>query len=110
MVEICGIAWEADWLCNRRLDIIFAVNKMASFTVEECWNCWKALLRILGYVSRTFDYGITYDGSNEHAEGVESSNVDYYSIDHNIEGHVGTACLQDGEAFSDTDYATDPRD
>jgi hypothetical protein len=106
-VELLG---KLIWLCNTRFDIIFAVNRMASFTVDACWNHWKALLRILGYISRTINYGITYGGSNEHAEGVESSNVDYYSIDHNIEGHVGTACLQDGEAFSDTDYATDPRD
>ena len=98
------------WLCNTRFDIIFAVNRMASFTVESCWNHWKALLRILGYVSRTIKNGITYGGNNEHAEGVEGSNIDYYSVDHNIEGHVGAASLQDGEAFSDTDYATDPRD
>ncbi|KAM4067912.1 hypothetical protein HRG_009755 [Hirsutella rhossiliensis] len=83
---------------------------MASFTVEACWNHWKALLRILGYVGRTIHHGITYGGNNEHAQGVEGSDIDYYSIDHNIEGHVGSAGLQDGEAFSDTDYATDPRD
>jgi hypothetical protein len=106
-VELLG---KLIWLCNTRFDIIFAVNRMASFTVEACRNHWKALLRILGYVSRTINYGITYGTNNEHAEGVEGSNIDYYSIDHNIEGHVGTACLQDGEAFSDTDYATDPRD
>jgi hypothetical protein len=106
-VELLG---KLIWLCNTRFDIIFAVNRMASFTVEACWNHWKALLRILGYVSRTINHGITYGGNNEHAEGVEGSRIDYYSIDHNIEGHVGAANLQDGEAFSDTDYATDPRD
>ncbi|KJZ78398.1 hypothetical protein HIM_02436 [Hirsutella minnesotensis 3608] len=106
-VELLG---KLIWLCNTRFDIIFAVNRMASFTVEACWNHWKALLRILGYVSRTIHHGITYGGNNEHAQGVEGSDIDYYSIDHNIEGHVGSAGLQDGEAFSDTDYATDPRD
>lgn len=106
-VELLG---KLIWLCNTRFDIIFAVNRMASFTVESCWNHWKALLRILGYVSRTINHGITYGGNNAHAEGVEGSNIDYYSVDHNIEGHVGAASLQDGEAFSDTDYATDPRD
>ncbi|OAA36686.1 hypothetical protein NOR_07486 [Metarhizium rileyi] len=40
----------------------------------------------------------------------EGGNIDYYSVDHNIEGHVGSADLQNGDAFSDTDYATDPRD
>jgi hypothetical protein len=106
-VELLG---KLIWLCNTRFDIIFAVNRMASFSVEACQNHWKALLRILGYVSRTINYGITYGGTNKHAEGVEGSNIDYYSVDHNIEGHVGAASLQDGEAFSDTDYATDPRD
>jgi hypothetical protein len=106
-VELLG---KLIWLCNTRFDIIFAVNRMASFSVEACRNHWKALLRILGYVSRTINYGITYGGTNKHAEGVEGSNIDYYSVDHNIEGHVGAASLQDGEAFSDTDYATDPRD
>jgi hypothetical protein len=106
-VELLG---KLIWLCNTRFDIVFAVNRMASFTVEACWNHWKALLRILGYVSRTIDHGITYGGNNEHAKGVEGSSIDYYSIDHGIEGHVGAASLQDGEAFSDTDYATDPRD
>ena len=101
-VELLG---KLIWLCNTRFDIIFAVNRMASFTVEACWNHWKALMRILGYVSRTIHYG----GNNEHAEGVEGGNIDYYSIDHNIEGHVGTASLQNGDAFSDSDYATDPR-
>ena len=106
-VELLG---KLIWLCNTRFDIVFAVNRMASFTTEACWNHWKALLRILGYVSRTIDHGITYSGYNEHAKGVEGGNIDYYSVDHGIEGHVGAASLQDGEAFSDTDYATDPRD
>ena len=53
------------WLYNTRFDIIFAVNRMASFTVETCWNHWKALLRILGYISRTVGYGITYGRDNE---------------------------------------------
>lgn len=106
-VELLG---KLIWLCNTRFDIIFAVNRMASFTVEACWNHWKALLRILGYVSRTIHYGITYSGNNKHAEGVEGGDIDYYSVDHNIEGHVGSAGLQNGDAFSDTDYATDPRD
>ena len=87
-VELLG---KLIWLCNTRFDIIFAVNRMASFTVEACWNHWKALLRILGYVSRTIHYGITYGGNNEHAEGVEGGKIDYYSVDHNIEGHVGSA-------------------
>ena len=106
-VELLG---KLIWLCNTRFDIVFAVNRMASFTTEACWNHWKALLRILGYVSRTIDYGISYSGYNDHAKGVEGGSIDYYSVDHGIEGHVGAASLQDGEAFSDTDYATDPRD
>jgi hypothetical protein len=64
----------------------------------------------LGYVSRTINRSIIYSRDNEHVEGVEGSNINDYSIDYNIEGHVGTASLQDEEAFSDTDYATDLRD
>jgi len=76
-------------------------------SVLEPLEGFAADIRLL---SRTIDHGITYGGNNEHAKGVKGSNIDYYSIDHGIEGHVGAASLQDGEAFSDTDYATDPRD
>ena len=48
----------------------------------------------MGYVRRTVNHGIIYGGNNEDAEGVEDSNIDYYSVDHNIEGHVITANLQ----------------
>ncbi|KAM4063377.1 reverse transcriptase (RNA-dependent DNA polymerase) [Hirsutella rhossiliensis] len=132
-VELLG---KLIWLCNTRFDIIFAVNRMASFTVEACWNHWKALLRILGYVGRTIHHGITYGGNNEHAQGGTSGllivQTVYTDSAHWIVnacqkqlivhyqckpvallgalGHVGSAGLQDGEAFSDTDYATDPRD
>ena len=68
------------------------------------------MLRILGYISRTIDHGIIYRSSNKHTKGVEGSNIDYYFIDYNVEGHVGVANLQNGEAFSNTDYATDLRD
>ena len=102
---------EAHLVSDPPFDIIFAVNMMTSFTAEACWNHWKALLRILGYVGRTIHYGITYGGSNEHAAGVQGGggNIDYYSIDHNIEGHVGSAACKMG-MHSDSDYATDPRD
>ena len=68
------------------------------------------MLRILGYVSRTIDHGITYGSGNKHIEGVEGSNIDYYFINYNVKGHVGVANLQNKEAFSNTDYATDLRD
>jgi hypothetical protein len=32
-VELLG---KLIWLCNTRFDIVFAVNRMASFTVEAC--------------------------------------------------------------------------
>jgi hypothetical protein len=103
MVAVRGIAWEA------YLAVLYKVRHYIRTQQNGIQNHWKALLRILGYVSRTINHGITYGGNKEHA-GVEGSNIDYYYIDHNIEGHMGTASLQDGQAFSDIDYATDPRD
>jgi hypothetical protein len=64
----------------------------------------------LGYINRTINHGITYSGHNKHTNRVKGSNINYYSIDHSIEGHVSATSLQDKEAFSDTDYAPDPRD
>jgi hypothetical protein len=60
---------------------------MASFTAEACWNHCKALLRILGYVRRTTNHGITYGGNSEHAKSDEGDNIDYYIIDHNLPGY-----------------------
>lgn len=96
------------WLCVTRSDIAMAVNKIATFTASANWDHWMALQRVLGYVSRTFKFGIWYGGNNYKEEGVVP--IDYYDIDHGIEAHVGAAGPLDNQAFSDSDYATDPRD
>ena len=48
------------WVCNTRPDIAFAVNKLASFSSEIVCstNHWKALLRVLTYISGTLEHGI----------------------------------------------------
>jgi hypothetical protein len=96
------------WLCVTRSDIAMAVNKIATFTASAGWDHWMALQRVLGYVSRTLKLGIWFGGKNHHAEGVEP--IDYYNVDHGIEVHVGAAGPLDTMAFSDSDYAADPRD
>jgi hypothetical protein len=96
------------WLCVTRSDIAMAVNKIATFTASADWDHWMALQRVLGYVSRTLKFGIWFGGKNHHAEGVEP--IDYYNVDHGLEAHVGAAGPLDTMAFSDSDYAADPRD
>ena len=69
---------------------------------------WMALQRVLGYVSRTLKFGIWFRGKNHKAEGLVPT--DYYDVDHGIEAHVGATGPLDNQAFSDSDYAVDPRD
>jgi hypothetical protein len=97
------------WLCNTRPDISFAVNKFAFFSSEKTCslNHWKALLRILSYISGTLSYGITYR-QNDDSHKVGRTN--FYTVDHGLEIHSGTTGLADPQVFSDADYATDPRD
>jgi hypothetical protein len=96
------------WLCVTRSDIAMAVNKIASFTACAKWDHWMALQRVLGYISRTLTFGIWFGGKNHKAEGVIP--INYYDVDHGIEAHVGAAGPLDTMAFSDSDYAADPRD
>ena len=85
-----------------------AVNKIATFTASADWDHWMALQRVLGYVSRTLEFGIWFGGKNSHVEGIEP--IDYYNVDHGIEAHVGAAEPLDTLAFLDFDYAVNPRD
>jgi hypothetical protein len=96
------------WLCVTRSDIAMAVNKIASFTACADWDHWIALQRVLGYISRTLKFGIWFGGNNHKAEGVIP--INYYDVNHGIEAHVGAAGPLDNQAFSDSDYAADPRD
>jgi hypothetical protein len=97
-----------NWLCHTRPDICFAVHKIQQFSANPGLNHFKALIRILGYIAGTLEYGIIYGYDQEHADGVDD--INYYTVDHNIEVHVGTSRKGDDDfqAFSDTDYAADP--
>lgn len=96
------------FLCNTRMDITFAVHKCAQYSAKPGKNHWKALLRVLGYVKGTLYYGLVYGSKVEKLAGVQD--VDYYSVDHNIEVFVGTSKAQDIRTFTDADYATDKSD
>ena len=88
--------------------LAIATTKIASFTAVADQDHWMALQRVLGYISRTLTFGIWFGGENYQAEGVLP--VDYYDVDHGVEAHVGASQPLDTKAFSDSDYASDPRD
>lgn len=96
------------FLCNTRMDITFAVHKCAQYSASPSKNHWKAVLRILGYVKGTLNHGLVYGARVEKLRGVQD--LDYYSVDHNIEVHVGTSKAFDIRTFTDADYATDKSD
>jgi hypothetical protein len=54
---------------HTRPDIAFAVNTCARFSNKPTFTAYRVLIRILEYVSNTFDVGITYTGEimNFHA-------------------------------------------
>jgi hypothetical protein len=100
---------KCNWLCNTRPDITFAVHKIQQFSAHPCSNHRLALFRVIGYIAGTLDYGIVYSaGRQALVDGVED--INYYTVDHNIEVHVGTSRDTDGglTAFSDADHAADP--
>jgi hypothetical protein len=100
---------KCNWLCNTRPDIVFAVHKIQQFSAHPCSNHRLALFRVIGYIAGTLDYGIVYGaGRQALVDGVED--INYYTVDHNIEVHVGTSRDDDGRltAFSDADHAADP--
>ena len=74
-------------MCHIRADIVQAINQMASFLAKARWNYWKALLYILGYVSRTLEMGTIYRGETCYAKGAVP--IEYYKVDHNIEVYAG---------------------
>jgi hypothetical protein len=67
------------------------------------------LLRVLSYISGTLEYGIIYRHGDK-LTPPEVARTEYYTVDHGLEIHSGTASVKDAQTFSDADYATDPRD
>ena len=65
---------------------------------------------------RTANYGTHFGNENEHTHGVTDykidgiETIDYYSIAHGIETHVGAWHPLSVRTFSDSDYDSDPRD
>ncbi|KAI0997254.1 hypothetical protein K3495_g10933 [Podosphaera aphanis] len=110
------ILGKLQFLCNTRPDISFAVGRCGSWSAKPCKNHLKALYRILGYISTTIQYGIVYGTEYNGVSGVQSinndawNNIDYYSVDHNIEAFAG--CFREGDtgAFTDADGGMDPKD
>ena len=53
------LLWKAN---GTRPDISYAVGTLAKFTNNPGEIHWKALLRVLGYLAKTIEYCIRYEG------------------------------------------------
>ena len=61
------------WIANgTRPDISYAVGTLAKFTNNPGEIHWKALLRVLGYLAKTIEYCIRYEGIENGKSGVEA--------------------------------------
>jgi transposase InsO family protein len=96
------------FLCNTRPDITFAVHKLGQFSAQPAINHWKAILRVIGYVFTTLQYGLVYGAANEGLK--DYTEFDYYTLHRGVEGHAGTSKAEDIMAFTDADHAGDPSD
>ena len=50
-------------MLNTRPDIVYAVNTCARFSSKPNYTACRSVLRILAYVSKTYNVGITYYGT-----------------------------------------------
>ena len=61
------------WIANgTRPDISYAVGTLAKYTNNPAELHWHALLRVLGYLAKTVDYCIRYEGVENGKSGVEA--------------------------------------
>ena len=60
-----------------RPDIAFAVNSVSKFLNNPSYDHWRAVKRILAYVSRTLEYGIEFRGGGSVLELIGYSDADY---------------------------------
>ena len=99
-----------NWLCHTRPDVVFSVHKIQQYCARACANHLKALLRVVGYIAGTLSWGLVYGVEREQVTGIDD--IHYYTVDHNIEAYAGTSKSDELriQAYSDTDYATDPLD
>ena len=91
-------------LCHTRPDIVFLVHKLAQFLACPYLIHESALQRIFGYIKYTISFGIQYGGEQIY------SDLDYFTVDHNIIGYAGTSKRGDMQAFADADHTSDPVD
>ncbi len=71
--------------CHTRSDIVFSVHKLAQFSSRPYLVHKSALQRIFGYIKYTISFGIQYGGEQIYSE------LDYFTVDHNIIGYAGTS-------------------
>jgi hypothetical protein len=57
-----------------RPDIAFAVNKLSRYTSNPSVEYWKAIARVLGYLTKTKDLGLYYSGYPAVLEGYSDAN------------------------------------
>ncbi|MGI4816548.1 MAG: reverse transcriptase domain-containing protein [Janthinobacterium lividum] len=109
------------WLCNTRPEITFAVRKTQQFTSRACSNHWKALLRIVGYVAGTLEYGLVWGLKALDHKREDDASDDFDSAE--IKTYVATSKAEQIReemeerairlrinGYSDSDLATDPSD
>ncbi|KAI1007805.1 hypothetical protein K3495_g412 [Podosphaera aphanis] len=87
-----------NWLCQTRFDIVFAVHKVQQFSGGAKQIHWQALLRIIGYIVGTLNYGLVWGVINDFTG--EINDIESYSFDHNIECHVETSKATDLEVVT----------
>ena len=91
-------------LCHTQPDIIFLVHKLAQFLSKPYAIHKLALYRVFGYVKYTISFVIQYGGEQIFTD------LDYFTVDHNIIGYAGTSKKEDMQTFSDIDHASNPKD
>ena len=56
-------------MTSTRPDIAFAVGMLSRFTSNPSMHHWQAVRRVLKYLKKTMDYGLTYVGFPSVIEG-----------------------------------------
>ncbi|KAL0447375.1 UNVERIFIED_CONTAM: Retrovirus-related Pol polyprotein from transposon RE2 [Sesamum latifolium] len=56
-------------MTSTRTDIAYAVGKLSRFTSNPSTHHWQAIRRVLKYLQKTMDYGLSYSGFSSILEG-----------------------------------------
>lgn len=89
------------YLCNTQPDIVFSVHKLAQFLSPPYLIHKSAFKRIFEYIKYIISFGIQYGREQIY------SDLNYFTVDHNIIGYVGISKTENMQAFADADYAPD---